>query len=239
MSKDPAFLFYYENYSHGTRFFTFEQKGAYMDLLIEQADNYNLAIETIKEILKEKFDELWPVIKSKFKKDRNGHFFNERLRQEQQKRKNYSESRRINRTKSKIKPQKHMNNISERYDKHMEDKDKDKDKNRDKDRDKNKVYKVRVLGDGKYNPITDCSFFNDTDFKEAWQSWNIVRQKKKCSNSDRAIKMAVNKLMGLSVGDKVKAIQILDQSAHKGYSDLYELKEDGLSFKERYRKASE
>ena len=134
MSKDPAFLFYYENYSHGTRLFTFEQKGAYMDLLIEQADNYSLSVETIKEILKEKFDELWPVIKSKFKKERNDKFFNERLRREQEKRKNYSESRRINRTKSKIKPEKHMNNISKRYDVHMEDKDKDKDKDKNKDK---------------------------------------------------------------------------------------------------------
>ena len=78
----------------------------------------------------------------------------------------------------------------------------------------------------KYNPLSDCPFFNDTEFKEAWSSWKEVRNKKKCSNSNRAIKSAVKKLMKLSIGDKNKAIQILDISANKGWPDLYELKTD-------------
>ncbi len=75
----------------------------------------------------------------------------------------------------------------------------------------------------KYNPLSDCSFFTDTDFTEAWFSWKEVRNKKKCSNSDRAIKAAIKKLMQYSSGEKKKAIQILDNSANKGYSDLWEL----------------
>ena len=82
----------------------------------------------------------------------------------------------------------------------------------------------------KYNPLIDCSFFKDDDFEDAWRSWNIVRTKKKCSNSDRAIKMVINKIMTLSGGNKELAIKIIDQSANGGYTDLWPLKED----KKRY-----
>jgi hypothetical protein len=50
----------------------------------------------------------------KFEKDENGLYYNVRLQQEVEKRKAYSESRRQNRIK------KDMNNISNSYDKHME-----------------------------------------------------------------------------------------------------------------------
>jgi len=82
----------------------------------------------------------------------------------------------------------------------------------------------------KYNPLIDCSFFKDDDFEDAWRSWSIVRTKKKCSNSDRAIKMVINKIMTLSGGNKELAIKIIDQSANGGYTDLWPLKDD----KKRY-----
>jgi hypothetical protein len=79
----------------------------------------------------------------------------------------------------------------------------------------------------RYNPGDDCSFFKDPEFKDAWKSYQVTRHKKKCSDSERAIKAVVKKLIKLSGNDKGKAIRILDQSANSGWSDLYELKTNG------------
>ena len=38
MAKDPAFLFYYSNFQHGTRRMTFEEKGCYIELGAGAAD---------------------------------------------------------------------------------------------------------------------------------------------------------------------------------------------------------
>lgn len=81
--------------------------------------------------------------------------------------------------------------------------------------------------DEKYNPETDCPFWNDPDFKDAFQSWQVVRVKKRCANTDRAYKAITKKIMEYSGGKKEIAIKILDKSSFKGYTDLYPL-EEGL-----------
>jgi uncharacterized protein YdaU (DUF1376 family) len=92
---------------HGTRWLSFEEKGAYMDLLCEQADKGSLdfrkgilSISDIQKILKEKFDPIWKNIKEKFE-EKEGYFFNNRLMEELKKRQSYCESRanRSNHTK--------------------------------------------------------------------------------------------------------------------------------------------
>jgi len=108
MAKDPAFLFYPNDFDCATRFFSNEQIGIYLRLLIAQFQNGRLSEKHINIICKT-YDE--DVI-SKFIKDENGLYYNERLENEIVKRKNYSESRRNNR--------KNKENISLSYDKHME-----------------------------------------------------------------------------------------------------------------------
>jgi uncharacterized protein YdaU (DUF1376 family) len=115
MAKDPAFLFYSDNFQSGTQFLTDEQCGKYIRLLCAQHLHGHLSERQVLIICKS-YDE---DIMSKFKKDEDGKYYNERLEFEINRRKKYSESRSTNR-KSNIKDKKHMNNISKTYDNHME-----------------------------------------------------------------------------------------------------------------------
>lgn len=108
MAKDPAFLFYPNDFDCATRFFTNEQIGIYLRLLIAQFQNGRLSEKHINIICKS-YDE---DVMSKFLKDEMGLYYNERLENEIVKRKNYSESRRNNR--------KNKENISSSYVQHME-----------------------------------------------------------------------------------------------------------------------
>jgi hypothetical protein len=94
MSKDPAFLFYPNDYIGGTMGMTFEEKGAYMELLMLQFNRGHMNIHMIERTVGEN----WKNIKDKFKQDENGLFYNERLEQEKEKRANFTESRRNNRS---------------------------------------------------------------------------------------------------------------------------------------------
>lgn len=112
MAKDPAFLFYPNDFIGGTMGMTLEEKGAYLELLILQFNKGAFTIEQAKRALGEKFQNLWPHIIDKFS-EVSGSYHNPRLKEEIEKRKSYSASRRKNREK------KDMNNICVTYDKDM------------------------------------------------------------------------------------------------------------------------
>lgn len=95
--KDPAFLFYPNDWLGGTMGMTFEQKGAYMELLMLQFNRGHMTSHMIGQILGQSFGQNWDAIKSKFEEDGNGHFFNRRLEEEQMKRKAFTDSRKNNR----------------------------------------------------------------------------------------------------------------------------------------------
>ncbi len=90
--KDPAFLFYPNDYLGGTMGMTFEEKGAYIELLMLQFNRGRLSDKIIKNLV----GDLWNCLSAKFTQDETGLWFNKRLEDEQLKRKNYSESRRNN-----------------------------------------------------------------------------------------------------------------------------------------------
>jgi len=101
---------------------TFEEKGAYMELLMLQFNRGHMT----KDMIGRTVGQLWVNIKDKFKEDSDGCFYNERLEVEKEKRKAFSESRRNNRkgvnqyTKNK-QPKSghmtsHMENVNENED---------------------------------------------------------------------------------------------------------------------------
>lgn len=116
MSKDPAILFYYRDFLHGTRRFTREQRGLYIELLCEQADSNTGSIseDDMKFILGGCDESISAPVLKKFTTDTQG-YFNKKLREVIDKRKMYSESRRRNREKKK----EDINNICETHDEHM------------------------------------------------------------------------------------------------------------------------
>ena len=76
-----------------------EQKGAYIDLLVFQFNNKgHFTEEQAKQVLNICFASVWQVVKMKFKLEgeNNEFLYNERLREEIEKRQAFSESRRIN-----------------------------------------------------------------------------------------------------------------------------------------------
>jgi uncharacterized protein YdaU (DUF1376 family) len=92
MAKDPAFLFYPSDWISGTLGMTFEEKGAYFELLMTQFNQGHMTSHMIGRMV----GQLWSSIQHKFVKDENGLYYNIRLEEEKQKRKAFTESRRNN-----------------------------------------------------------------------------------------------------------------------------------------------
>lgn len=101
MAKDPAFLFYYQDFLVGTDHFTNEETGAYIRCLCHQAHK---GVVSEKHMLKICIrQDVQKTVKSKFKTDGNGNLFNEKLNEVIERRRQYSESRRKNRAGSRKK----------------------------------------------------------------------------------------------------------------------------------------
>jgi uncharacterized protein YdaU (DUF1376 family) len=92
MSKDPAFLFYPNDYIGGTMGMTFEEKGAYIELLMMQFNRGHMTEHMIGQTV----GQLWVKLKDKFVQDSDGLWYNVRLELEQKKRKQFTDSRKNN-----------------------------------------------------------------------------------------------------------------------------------------------
>lgn len=89
MAKDPAFLFYPGDWLGGTLGMTFEEKGAYFELLMLQFNRGHMTEHMIGQVV----GQLWLNIKDKFDQDSDGLWYNQRLDEEKFKRKNFVSSR--------------------------------------------------------------------------------------------------------------------------------------------------
>jgi hypothetical protein len=97
MAKDPAFLFYSSDFLIGTYEMTDAQVGQYIRLLCLQHAKGHLSESLMTNAMGGKFDE---TVACKFLVDENRLYYNERLDQEVNRRKEYSNSRRNNRNKA-------------------------------------------------------------------------------------------------------------------------------------------
>ena len=111
--KDPAFLFYSNDFLSGTMLMSNEEIGIYIKLLCIQHQQGHLKEEDMLNIGATK------KVFSKFVKDNEGNYYNERLEYEANKRKAYPDSRKNNR-KKKITYEEDMKNICNSYEEHME-----------------------------------------------------------------------------------------------------------------------
>ena len=87
--KDPAVLFYTQDFLTGTFLMTDAQVGKYIRLLCLQQQNGGLSEEDMLQVCGTKDEKIW----AKFDFE-DGHYFNKRMSLEANKRKNYCESRR-------------------------------------------------------------------------------------------------------------------------------------------------
>lgn len=146
MAQDPAFLFYYQDFLIGTEFMSAEETGLYIRILCHMADKGKLSLRHIQSICKGyAFTE---NIKEKFLVDKEGFFFNKRLRHEVEKRRLYAESRRKN---------------AKAYAKHME--------NENENINNNNVNITNDTNHDKNNDITDHDRWVGNHFTEFWQAY--------------------------------------------------------------------
>lgn len=98
MAKDPAFLFFPNDWTGGTGLLTRHLKGCYIDLLIAQFNHGHLSLENIRTVLGTDFSS-WNTLQKKFAQDATGNFFNERLETEMTKRAEFTKKQRENGSK--------------------------------------------------------------------------------------------------------------------------------------------
>lgn len=93
MAKDPAFLFYPGDFLTGTQFFTDEQVGRYIRLLMAQHQHGHLSEKQMRILCGGITDaDIW----LKFSVDSSGLYFNQRLEDEVIKRKKHSKKQKAN-----------------------------------------------------------------------------------------------------------------------------------------------
>ena len=72
---------------------------------------------------------------------------------------------------------------------------------------------------------TKWEFFDD-EFAEVWHEFLVHRKRLKKPMTDYAQKLALNKLRDMSIGNKAKAIDIINQSILEGWVGLWALKDN-------------
>lgn len=92
MAKDPAFLFYSQDFFTGVATLTFEERGQYITILCLMHQQGRMSEKTIRFLVGSISDNL----KAKFKIDENGLWYNSRLEKEASARAKFTESRRAN-----------------------------------------------------------------------------------------------------------------------------------------------
>ena len=92
MSKDPAVLFYTSDFLTGTTFLTYEEKGMYITLLCQQHQLGSIPVGHMTNIC----GSLDHPVVQKFSIDDKGCYYNERMREEAIKRRNYCGTRNNN-----------------------------------------------------------------------------------------------------------------------------------------------
>lgn len=213
MAKDPAVLWYWSDWNSGTSTLSRFLKGCYMDLLHAQFNNGHLSLEEIKTVLGSDFGSSWPALQKKFSVDPAGNFFNERLEQEQLKRKSFVQSRRNNLNKK--------SHIDDHMDNHMVCHMENENRNVNRSKKENETGKDPKP---KIDPV--ILPFESDRFQNHWQIWKDYKLdhfkfKYKSPVSEQA---ALKKLNEDSDGDEDVAIKMIEASMAQGWQGLFPLK---------------
>ena len=204
MSNDPAFLFYTGDFTTGTQFFTDEQVGIYIRLLMAQHQHGHLSDKQVKMICRTHDED----VMLKFEKDSDGKFFNKRLEDEIVKRKKYS----LSRSENKKGKTKDMLIISKSYDNHMEDEN--ENENKDINKDKSKIKNLNGIS----YEISKLSLV-----MQSQDSWlESIARKYKCT-----FEFARNKILDFIIhleaqGEEFKTLQ----DAKKHYDNWFRTQKD-------------
>lgn len=224
--KDPAFLFYYQDFLVGTSFLSNESVGAYIRCLCHQAHKGTISGKDMMKICQS--HEIHSDITDKFITDENGEYYNERLRIEIEKRSNYQKSRSDNRRKKTVNPSSdraltdnnHISNISSSYHQDMED---ENENIKEIEKEKESTERKRK---GKSDFVLD-----ETDpMTPILKQWlDYKKERKESYKSERGVKAALEELRNLSGNHPETAQAIINQSFAHNWAGIFKLKSYGNS----------
>lgn len=193
MAKDPAVLFYTSDFLTGTMLMSYEQKGKYITLLCLQHQKGILSEKDMLNIC-QSYDE---DIFNKFQKTDEG-FFNIRMKNEHEKRSNFSKSRSENRLKGiENKKVKQLKKKKISYDNHMENENEN---------------------------INDNIIIYKSDLEIKLIEFYNFRKELKKPIVESSKEQFLQKLKTLSNNNESNAIKILNQSIANGWQGIFEIK---------------
>lgn len=221
--KDPAFLFYSSDFLSGTMLMSDEEIGQYIKLLCLQHQKGHLKEKDMLNICKTKNEEIF----SKFKKDEDGNFYNERLEEEVTRRKKYSESRRNNRKKKDLEEEQKetyeedIKNICNSYEKHMETETVTENiNNNNKNRKEKKDFIPPTLEEIKKYVIEKNLKVDAEQFYNYFSEGNWIDSK---GNAVKSWKQKILTWNGYSMPQKVEKKTNCNNYEQRQYKDLNQL----------------
>lgn len=196
--KDPAFLFYPNDFLSGTLTMSDDQIGKYIRLLCLQHQRGHLSEKDMIFICKSYDEDIF----SKFKIDEENKYYNDRLEREIVRRKAYSDSRSKNRKATSDKQsekKKDKKIISSSYDNHME------------------TETITI--------INELNLNNEyTKVVSKWLEYKKSRGEK--YKTTMSLKSLINQLAKFSASNPITADMIVEQSIANNWAGLFELKQN-------------
>jgi hypothetical protein len=221
--KDPAILWYWNDWIGGTVTFSRFLKGCYIDLLAAQFNSGPLSLEEIKTVLGTDFA-AWGSLSKKFKKTETGLFFNERMEVEKAKRKEFSDKQKERVLKRWNKSGIGSGNTTV-LPKIENDNENDNEIRKEgkggKTNKPQKQKQITVAVEIIY-PFISC------EFMEAWETWKLykIQQFKFTYKSAITEQAALKDLSELSNNNEVRAIELIHYAISKGWKGIYEKSEN-------------
>jgi uncharacterized protein YdaU (DUF1376 family) len=218
MAKDPAFLFYPGDWLGGTIGMTFEEKGAYMELLMMQFNRGHMTSHMIGQVV----GQLWVKLQEKFTQDKEGLWYNVRLDIEKENRKSFIESRKNN-IKGENQYTKKSGHMRGHKTSHMEN----ENENENKDINKDVIKPSWAQNFKNYNP--DLIYpFEIPEFGSIWDLWLQYRSERKLKKyASMGHQGALKHLSDISNHDFENAKKIIEYSISQNYQGLFEIKTNG------------
>lgn len=224
-AKDPAFLFYPNDFLAGTIELTDEETGQYIKLLCLQFNNDGYLTE--RQI--DRFTSS-PEVKEKFSKNEKGQYFNERLLTVMSQRKERAKKNSANGKKGGN-PNFKKGEPNPYYTETDKQKDNQTDNQTDNQKDNQKINIALRNGNGNINEdiiINNTSkvktknvYYNNPIVNEAFEELLEQRKANKAKNTERAIKLLQGKLDPFD--DDVR-LQMINEAIVNNWKSVYPLR---------------
>ena len=227
--KDPAMLWYWNDWGGGTRTLSRFLKGCYIDLLEAQFNSGPLSLEEIKTVLAADFGQVWSTLSKKFKKTEDGLFFNERMEVEKAKRQEFSNKQKERVLKRWNKPGNDSGNTT------VLPKIENENENTNEIKEKGVQGEKQKKSKKSKTELEVIYPFESYDFKVAWSLWTRYKSEQFNFRYKSAIteQSALKDLCEVSGGIEAIAIKLINYAISKGWKGIYKIQLEENGSKQR------